>query len=221
MTKIKFLMLSFSPIIYLIGFIFATKLNFLGVRKNTLVSFSSFIFRSKLGRSVRVYSGAVLKNTAVGSYTYIAPDCTIVNASIGNYCSIGAGVKVCIGKHPTNFFSTHPCFYSEKSVFHVKKSRLKFENEVGSVILGHDVWIGANALVFDDVAIGNGAVIGAGSIVTRDVEPYSVVVGIPARHIRFRFEEEQINELQQSCWWDNDPDSVDIEKMEKIVNVQK
>jgi len=75
---------------------------------------------------------------------------------------------------------------------------------MGHAIIGNDVWIGTNAIIMDDITIGDGAIIGAGTIVTKDVKPYSIVVGNPAKHLRFRFEEDEINFLLEFKWWDKD-----------------
>lgn len=115
----------------------------------------------------------------------------------GNYCSIAPNVYVFNGNHPLAFFSQHPIFYNPKIGF-VNEEQIPRTK----LIIGHDVWIGANAIILPSVSrIGNGAVIGAGTVVTRDVKPYEVVAGNPARHIRYRFTPIVIDRIEKSLWW--------------------
>lgn len=97
--------------------------------------------------------------------------------------------------HPTSYLST----YINKNLFDGELSKLK---EIKKIRIGHDVWIGHNAIVVGNVNVGNGAVIASGSVVTKDVEPYSVVAGVPAREIRKRFSEHIIREVEDLQWWD-------------------
>lgn len=119
------------------------------------------------------------------------------NVTFGNYCSVANGVLIFRANHPLSFFTTHPLFYNP-SMGYVKEDKL----ERPSLVIGHDVWIGANAIILPSVNfIGNGAVIGAGSIVTKDVLPYSVVGGNPAHLIKMRFDSETISKIEASKWW--------------------
>ena len=119
------------------------------------------------------------------------------NVSVGNYCSVAQGVKVFRANHPVDSFTSHPLFYNP-SMGYVEEDKLLRP----PLIIGHDVWIGANVIICPSCkVIGNGAVIGAGSVVTKDVEPYSVVAGNPAKEIRKRFNKAQIEFLEESRWW--------------------
>jgi acetyltransferase-like isoleucine patch superfamily enzyme len=124
-------------------------------------------------------------------------------ADVGHYCSIGPGAIVGLAQHPTqDFVSTHPKFYLEYPGVHPSfVSRDCFEGHVRTTV-GNDVWIGAHAMIKGGVSIGDGAVIGAGAVVTRDAEPYGIYAGVPARLIRFRFDEETVRILLQFRWWD-------------------
>lgn len=118
----------------------------------------------------------------------------------GNYCSIADGVKIFRANHPLNSFTSHPMFYNPVMGV-VKTDQLSRP----PLYIGHDVWIGANAIILPSVkTIGNGAVIGAGSVVTKDVEPYSIVVGNPARLKKMRFNTQQIDYLESIKWWEMD-----------------
>jgi acetyltransferase-like isoleucine patch superfamily enzyme len=111
------------------------------------------------------------------------------SVTIGNYCSIAPGVRfISGGEHHIEYVTTSP--FGRPAV-----SR-------GPIIVGSDVWIGANALILSGVQIGHGAVVGAGSVVTKDVRPYEIVAGVPAKHLRFRFNQDQIRRLLHVRWWD-------------------
>ena len=177
--------------------------------------------KSKIGRGcvfndtvrlfdpVKVGHDTVLLNTEVGKYTYIQENCVIQNAKIGNYCSIASDVKIGLGRHPTDDFSTSPIFYSNRNLFGIKhpmqtNSFLEFE----PIEIGHDVWIGMNAIIRDGVKIGTGAVIAAGAIVTHDVPDYAIVGGSPARIIKYRFPKERQEKLLETDWFLKEPNEI-------------
>lgn len=131
---------------------------------------------------------------------------------IGKFCSLGSNIKVLSGDHPTKkYVSTSPAFYSDglrKNGLYYKGyveyfSDKKTENNF-SVEIGNDVWIGDNVILIAGIKIGNGVIIGAGSIVTKDILPYSIVVGNPAKEIRKRFSKEEIEFLEKLEWWNKD-----------------
>lgn len=159
----------------------------------------NFSFSNKVGKY------CYLDNVSLGDLTYMSIRCTIQNAIIGKYCSIAQDVSIGLGKHPIDsFVSTHPAFYSDKKqAGYTFSSNSKFEENVVTQI-ENDVWIGANVVILDGVKIASGVVIAAGSIVTKDVPPYAIVAGIPAKIIKYRFNEEQINRLLELKWWDKE-----------------
>lgn len=155
----------------------------------------------KLGKSVNLGLGSSVLAKEVGDYTFINKYCLIDKnvVSIGKFCSIAYNVRIGLGGHPTSWLSTHPFAYDKKYGF--LKSTIEWTDEKQDTIIGNDVWIGANATILAGVTIGDGAIIGAHSLVNKNVEPYSIVVGTPAKHIRFRFETDVIDQLQQIEWW--------------------
>jgi acetyltransferase-like isoleucine patch superfamily enzyme len=155
---------------------------------------------------------AQVHNSHIGLGTYVSGNAKLNKAKIGRFCSIGQNVSNAFGIHPTDWVSTHPCFYSlqKQAGFTFVKNQLfeehKFidENNKYHIQIGNDVWIGNDVKIMDGVLIGDGAIIGTGAVVTKDVEPYSIVGGIPARLIRYRFTKEMIAILLEIKWWERD-----------------
>lgn len=149
----------------------------------------------------RIYPPFKLKKVEIGDYTYIAKNCDITNTVIGKFCSIGPNFCCGLGIHPTNGISTSPMFYSVAKQNGMSLTEKNKVEETKQTIIEHDVFIGANVTILDGVTIGNGAVIGAGAVVTRDIPPYAIVAGVPAKVIKYRLDEKQIGELQKIEWW--------------------
>jgi acetyltransferase-like isoleucine patch superfamily enzyme len=148
--------------------------------------------------------GAIDKRVSIGAYTYGATSKTFLlfkesdRVTIGKFCSIAYGVKIIAsGEHNYRAVSNFP-FYAH----YLSKGGEKDTFTKGEVIIGNDVWIGARATILSGVTIGDGAVIGAGAVVIGDVLPYSIVGGVPAKLIKFRFSDEIINKLLAIRWWD-------------------
>lgn len=156
--------------------------------------------------------GGSIYNCHIGYGTYvIGENGYIHDCRIGRFCSIASNCHIGLGNHTLNMVSTSPLFSSAHSMLpdnFLQESIDVGERTVGDtgykVIIGNDVWLGYNVCVKEGVAIGDGAVIGAKSLVTRDIPPYAVAVGIPAKVIRYRFTQEQIEKLLEIKWWDWD-----------------
>jgi acetyltransferase-like isoleucine patch superfamily enzyme len=167
--------------------------------------------RSVFGLYCLVGKNSEVVTSEIGRSTYIANDTTITFAKIGKFCAVGDNVKICLGNHPTEkIVGIHPCFYSlygqgtpaylNKQIFEQHKF---VDPECKYVVeIGNDVWIGNNVSILDGVTIADGAVVGTGAVVTCDVEPYSIVVGVPAKHTRYRFNKEQREFLLKFRWWE-------------------
>lgn len=159
-------------------------------------------FNSNLDKSSKISRFCKIKNTEIGKYSYVGPSSIINNCSIGNYCSISSNVKIGLGTHPINFLSSSPLFYSKNNIFGKSEYvHLSFNDEIKKTIIGNDVWIGANVLILDGISIGNGSVIAAGSVVTKDVKDFTIVGGVPAKVIKERFNLETRNKIEKSEWW--------------------
>jgi acetyltransferase-like isoleucine patch superfamily enzyme len=143
----------------------------------------------------------------VGAYTVFTDsrfEGYVGNVEVGRYCSIAYGVNIGMFKHPTDWLGTTTLQYLKG---HVKGARpvetCPFEYEP-TTFIGNDVWIGVGATLIDGVKVGDGAIVAAGAVVTKDVPPYAIVGGVPAKIIRYRFDELTIHELQKLKWWNYD-----------------
>lgn len=147
------------------------------------------------------------KKYQIGRYTYGKPKISSGDPKdliIGSFSQIASGARIYIGEE-------HRADWITISGLHdicVKKN-INVIKSKGPVIIGNDVWIGADALILSGVTIGDGAVIGARAVVTKNVEPYEVVAGNPAKHIRYRFSQEQIAGLLKLQWWDWDMEKIE------------
>tara|TARA_B100000989_G_C19448752_1_gene430738 strand:- start:18 stop:683 length:666 start_codon:yes stop_codon:yes gene_type:complete len=169
----------------------------------------SYFFQS---RGLIIEKNVVFQNwnifKSIGNFTFIGKNTYIENCqSIGSYCSISFDVKIGLKNHNLHTISTSPFFY--------KKSKGWVENDIllnrNPVIIENDVLISSNVLILEGVKIGNGSVVAAGSVVNKDVPPYSIVGGIPAKVIKYRFDEKTINKLISSEWW-----TYDFEKIKEL-----
>jgi acetyltransferase-like isoleucine patch superfamily enzyme len=159
------------------------------------------------GPGVLVMPGTVVTDSDVGQYTYFSTSSYVYRCKVGAYCSIGPHVRIGLGVHPTrDYVSTYPSFYSSNHVARADFGLTTAFQEHLPITIGNDVWLGERCIIMDGVTIGDGAIIGAGAVVTRDIPCYAVAVGVPARVIRRRFDEEQIVFLQRLAWWDRDID---------------
>jgi acetyltransferase-like isoleucine patch superfamily enzyme len=159
-------------------------------------------------------NNSIVTGSSIGYGSYVSDNSQIKKTVIGRFSSIGPEVKIIFGKHPSHtHVSTHPAFFStrKQAGFSFTKKQLfkefpepKDEEGKYTTKIGHDVWIGARVSIIDGVTIGNGAIVAAGAVVTKDVAPYSIVGGVPAKHIKYRFTEEQIHFLNEFQWWKKD-----------------
>lgn len=168
---------------------------------------------AKLGVNTKVYPPYFLHDIQLGDYSYVAKNCNISHCSIGKFCSIGPNFCCGLGIHPTQGVSTAPMFYStakQNGMTLCKENKIE---EVKQTVIGNDVFIGANVTVLDGVHIADGAVIGAGAVVVDDIPPYAIAVGVPAKVVKYRFDDATINALLEKQWW-NRPEE-DLQFVEK------
>jgi len=152
--------------------------------------------------------GAYLNESSLGYASYLGENTHIHNTKIGHFCSIGPNVRIVIGQHPAKtFVSTHPAFYSPETCSGVSFTKetlfeeYRYADDKHSVIIGNDCWIGNGAMIMEGVKIADGTIVAAGAAVTKDTMPYSIVGGVPAKTIKYRFAESEIEFLLKLRWW--------------------
>ena len=159
----------------------------------------------KLAKHTRVLPRCNLIRVEMARYSYIGTNTIVSDTKIGAFCSIGSSCSIGGGVHPSDRVSTSPVFYDSSNCFKEKNYiSADSRNPVKQpqTIIGNDVWIGENVFVSAGVNIGDGAVIGAHAVITKDVPPYAIVAGVPARVLRYRFDEATIKELMATQWWE-------------------
>lgn len=160
------------------------------------------VINSNIHKTAKINSGATIVGSSIGRYSYTCYDDEIVNCEIGQFCSISDEVVIGGAEHPIAWVSTSPVFQNVKHSGPKRKfSEFDFEG-IKKTVIGNDVWIGRRAIIKAGVQIGNGAVIASGSVVTKDVPPYAIVGGVPAKVIKYRFDDAMIAELLKTKWWD-------------------
>lgn len=168
------------------------------------------------------------KKGILGANSYISSSSHVAdtNSRIGKFCSIARNVSIGTTNHPLNMLTTSPIPYFDMDnmtggmVFPAEK-KVSFESKK-PVFIGNDVWIGLNAVIMDGIKIGDGAVIGSGAVVTKDIPPYAIAVGVPARVIKYRFSEETICRLLKTRWWDQPEEvivTLPVDNVEKCLQI--
>jgi Acetyltransferase (isoleucine patch superfamily) len=178
-----------------------TKSGNLSMNKNILLD-------CRVSEKVRVVPPYDLRQVSINDYSYISKNSYINNTVIGKFTSIGPNFCCGLGIHPTNGISTSPMFYSTAKQNGFSLTSVDKMIESKRITIGNDVFIGANVTVLDGVMIGDGAVVGAGAVVTKDIPAYAIAVGVPARIVKYRFEDDQIEQLQKIEWWNFENDKL-------------
>ena len=168
---------------------------------------------TEFGDNAKVYPPFFLHDVRLGEYSYVAKNSTIRHCEIGKFCSIGPNFCCGLGIHPTNGISTAPMFYSAAKQNGTTLCKKNKASEAKQTMIGNDVFIGANVTVLDGVTIADGAVIGAGAVVVDDIPPYAVAVGVPAKVVKYRFDEATIKALLEKQWWNGTEE--DVKKVER------
>lgn len=156
---------------------------------------------TRFGKHTKVFAPFFLHGVSLGDYSYIAKNSNIANCNIGKFCSIGPNFCCGLGIHPTNGISTAPMFYSTAKQNGMTLCHEEKAAESKQTVIGNDVFVGTNVTVLDGVKISDGAVIGAGAVVVNDIPPYAVAVGVPAKVVKYRFDEKTIELLLKKQWW--------------------
>ena len=152
--------------------------------------------KASIGYGVEILKQTSIdSNSRIGNCSFIGKNCNISKSSIGNYCSIANNVSIGMGEHDIHKISTSAIFLDDPYSDFTKHE----------CIIEHDVWIGTESVILRGVTVSTGAVIGANSVVTKDIPPYAVAVGSPARVIKYRFDNEKIERILKSKWWEKEP----------------
>lgn len=182
------------------------------LKREGLLIFGSLNIRGRLvfEAGARIYGGVELIDTKIGAYSYLNSYAKLNNVQIGRYCSIGEEVLIGLVRHSIDWVTTSPLPYDKNvgypPLWQSFQPTHTFNKFPDLVTIEDDVWIGTRAMIIANkpLLIGRGSVIAAGAIVTKNVEPYSIVGGNPARHIRYRFSDSLIQRFQASHWWEYD-----------------
>jgi phosphonate metabolism protein (transferase hexapeptide repeat family) len=156
-----------------------------------------------IGRCCEVLGDTAIEYAELGDYSYLGPGCMVADARIGKFCAIAAQVRIGAPNHPLDRPSQHrftycPEYYSADAA---RDHAFFRERRADRVVIGNDVWIGHAVIVMPGVTVGDGAVLAAGAVVTRDVAPYTIVGGVPAKQIRERFNRDIAAQLTRIAWW--------------------
>lgn len=156
---------------------------------------------SSIHETSKIESGSTVVNSTMSRHSFCGYDCLILNSDIAAFCSIASRVSIGGVRHPTEFVSTSPVFLSHKDSVKAKFANHKYLPVIRTTV-GNDVWIGEGVFVKAGITIGDGSVVGMGAVVTKDVAPYSIVAGNPARLIRLRFDQDVVEALLKMKWWE-------------------
>lgn len=173
---------------------------------NPRISILSFVSSNNyIHSTTAIFRMVKVKNSTIGAYSYVGNNTDVECADIGKFCSIADHCRIGMGGHNLNMLSTSPIF--TEAVNGTKSQWVAqdiYSVEGKRAILGNDVWIGSHVLINGGVTVGHGAVVGAGAVVVKDVPPYAIVGGVPAKIIRYRFTQEVIKKLLELEWWNYD-----------------
>ena len=178
-------------------------------KKHTHISLRSNVAGSTFEGDNFIAGNTVFLDSSLGLFSYISSDCSIRQAKIGRFTSIAPNCRIIYGNHPTaKYISTHPSFYKKNRpegrcfVGENKFQEFDYTPNGFYVEIGNDVWIATDVTIVSGVIVGDGAIIASGAVVTKDVPPYAIYGGVPARLIKYRFNQETIDWLLALKWWD-------------------
>lgn len=169
------------------------------------------IKNSQISKNTYIGEKSIVYDSIINDFSYIGPNTSVVKVRIGKFCSIAGNCIIGMAQHEKNYVSTSPVFFSTKNCLNIN-----FGNYAPRIneftIIGNDVWIGTHVLIRSGIKIGDGAIVGMGSVVTKDVPPYSIVAGVPARVISLRFNDKSLCErMSSSQWW-----NLDIKTLKRV-----
>ena len=179
----------------------------LGSLANPRICFSANLMHSRPDKTAAVRQKCRIYRSSVGRYSVIGRNTLMQNCEVGNFCAVSEGCNIGLPSHPLQMVSSSSVFLEGGN--YLKKSFAQFAWEAcPRTVIGSDVWIGAHVQIKSGLNIGHGAVVAAGAVVTHDVEPYSIVAGVPAKEIRKRFDDETVAALLDTRWWEMDDSEI-------------
>jgi len=167
----------------------------------------ALIRESKVSKKSVIFSFVRFYKSSIDDYSFLCRNCFVTNTDIGKFCSIGENCIIGPATHPLDWVSTSFVFYARANSLKKNFSIHPF-NDYNHTVIQNDVWVGHNVIIKAGITIANGAVVAAGSVVTKDVPPYAIVGGVPAKIIRYRLPEEMRNAIEQSKWWEWDEEKL-------------
>lgn len=205
------------------------------LKNNAIIGDFSRIQSCILGNNVNIQRYALMYNTQMGDYTYVGRDFTSWYCKIGKYCSISWNVSIGGANHDYKRVTSHAFLYAPQFGMLDENQKAGYDRFDNVCEIGNDVWIGCNAVVCRNVKIGDGAVIAAGAVVIKDVPAYSIVAGVPAKIVKWRYCQEYIERLVNIKWWNLPPeliktnftlfnsqvDSVVLSQLERLVDLNR
>ena len=162
---------------------------------------------STIDKKAAICSGVRFYRSTIGKYSYVGNNSFVTDSEIGSFTSIGSGCSIGGAAHSISWVSTSPVFNNNDNILNTNFTHKEFEI-LKKTTIGNDVWIAENVMIKSGVHIGNGAIVGMGSIVTKDINPYEIWAGNPAKFIRKRFSDQIIADLMMIKWWDFDDEEI-------------
>ncbi|MGA2141371.1 MAG: DapH/DapD/GlmU-related protein [Brevinematales bacterium] len=168
------------------------------------ISESAIVSKSSFGEYTEILANVRFIKSILGDYSYICENCDIIYTDIGKFSNIAISCRINPGNHPMERPSLHHFTYRRRQFGFMDADDDEFFNwrSIQKVKIGHDTWLGHGVIIMPGVSIGNGAVIGSGSVVTKNIPPYMIAAGVPAKVIRPRFPAEIAEKLSSIAWWD-------------------
>ena len=185
-----------------------------------LIRNNTSIVDSKFGQYVEIGEYNDITESFLDDYSYTSQNCQIIYSQIGKFVNIASFVRLNPGQHPKEWACQHHMLYRKEMYgFGSDDEEFFAKRRTKQVIVGHDIWIGHGVTIMGGVSIANGAIVGSGAIVTKDVPAYSVVVGNPAKIIKFRFDSKTIDKLEEIQWWNWDRQKIK-NSLEEFKNIE-